>query len=134
MIPQCLVDEARRLLAEGRLSQRRIAKKLGISRGTIGAIASGRRPDYPARRGGESPERLEPTGPPERCPGCGGLVFMPCRVCLTRAARARRSAPAPGDAACWVALELKPHHRARYEQVRARRREIERCIDSLSLG
>ena len=30
--------------------------------------------------------------PPERCPGCGALVYMPCVLCRTRAYQRRRAA------------------------------------------
>lgn len=81
MIAQTLVDDVRRLLGEGRLSQRKIAARTGVSRGTVGAIAAGRRPDYAARR----LEQFDsPSGPPVRCPGCGGRVRMPCLLCRLR--------------------------------------------------
>lgn len=82
MIVPALVDEIKRLLAEKRLSQRKIAVRLGISRGTVHAIACGKRPDCPPR---ELQEFDRPLGPPERCPGCGGRVYMPCLLCQIRA-------------------------------------------------
>lgn len=79
----------KKLLAEGRLSQRKIAQLTGISRATIGLIAAGRRRE-PAPGDG-----LETEGPhsiPVRCPTCGGLVYAPCRLCQVRAwDHARRS-------------------------------------------
>ena len=39
MIATTVVDEVRRLLREGRLSQRSIALRIGVSRGTVNAIA-----------------------------------------------------------------------------------------------
>lgn len=83
MLEMCKVKEAERLLAEGRLSQRKIARAVGISRATVSAIASGRRPDYQARRLARASE-LEPLGPLARCPGCGGMVYSPCRLCRVR--------------------------------------------------
>ena len=38
MIARALIDEVRCQLREGRLSQRKIADSLGISRGTVNAI------------------------------------------------------------------------------------------------
>lgn len=72
-------DEIQRLLAAGELSQREIARKLGVSRGTVCAIANGhnvleRRERANAMFGGEL----------VRCPGCGGLVYMPCLLCRVR--------------------------------------------------
>lgn len=77
------VVEIERLLAEGRLSQRKISTLVGVSRGVISAIARGARPDYEARRHDES-EVDQPRGDIERCPGCGGRVYMPCRLCHVR--------------------------------------------------
>ena len=86
MLPPSKVDDVRRLLTEKNLSQRQIAKELGISRGSVSAIASGRRPDYPiqASRDDRNPCLL----PPVRCGTCGGLVYRPCRLCQTRAVQA----------------------------------------------
>ncbi|MGD0897968.1 MAG: helix-turn-helix domain-containing protein [Thermoguttaceae bacterium] len=84
MIAHGVVDEIRHLLDQGAMSQRKIARRLGVSRGTVNAIALGTRPDYLDRRdelGGFFP----PAGPPRRCPGCGGMVFMPCLLCHVRA-------------------------------------------------
>ena len=84
MLPLALVEEIRQLLEEGQLSQRKIAAKLGVSRGTVGAIASGRRGIY-----GREPEAGELVlacldQVPERCPGCGAMVYKPCLLCHTR--------------------------------------------------
>ncbi|MBN2475836.1 MAG: helix-turn-helix domain-containing protein [Pirellulales bacterium] len=133
MIAPEIVDEIRRLLAEGRLSQRKIARRTGVSRNTVGAIATGRRRDRKRRH----PGRLEaddapPAGPPQRCPGCGGMVWMPCRLCRTRA---RMSPRQPTPVPRWLrpvdqplGLDLKGEYRARYQQVRARRAEAERAL------
>ncbi len=43
MITATVVDEIRRMLREGRLSQRKIAVRIGVSRGTVNAIALGKR-------------------------------------------------------------------------------------------
>ncbi|NQU24563.1 MAG: helix-turn-helix transcriptional regulator [Candidatus Nealsonbacteria bacterium] len=84
MITVTVVSEIREMLAEGRLSQRQIARGLGVSRGTVNAIARGRRPDYAARRSRPSDDFTAPSGPPRRCPECGGLVQMPCLACRVR--------------------------------------------------
>jgi transcriptional regulator with XRE-family HTH domain len=89
VIAAVLVREIRSMLAEGRLSQRRIAERMGVSRGTVNAIARGKRPDYtPVRRAADT-NFVPPSGPPTRCPGCGGLVRMPCLACYVRAIRQR---------------------------------------------
>lgn len=83
MLTQDVLEEVRGLLAEGLLSQRDIALRVGISRTTVSAIAQGKRP------GRQSPfetyDLPEPLGPPRRCPTCGGMVFMPCLLCHIRA-------------------------------------------------
>lgn len=96
MISVEVFQQIRRLLAEGRLSQRRIALQVGVSRGTVNAIALGKRPDYrrPDRR---ADQIVAPSGPPRRCPSCGGMVQMPCLACRVTAIKqtGRRS---PTDA------------------------------------
>jgi len=86
MVPAWRVAEIRRLLAEGE-SQRKIAAQIGVSRGTVGAIALGRRPDREDRRQTVPGDAAVPHGPPRRCPGCGGMVLMPCLLCRVRALR-----------------------------------------------
>lgn len=89
MLPTAIILEIRRLLDESQLSQRQIARKLDVSRGTVGAIANGRRGLY----GRETIEQLapldEPIGMPSRCIGCGGMVMKPCVLCQARAFRHR---------------------------------------------
>jgi transposase InsO family protein len=87
MIALEMVHEIKRMLAAGKHSQRQIARLTGISRATVGAIASGARPEYQPRPRDDEPER--PTGPPSRCPTCGGRVFLPCRLCRIRAVKRR---------------------------------------------
>jgi hypothetical protein len=86
VIAQAVVEEIRHLLDEGAISQRKIARHLGVSRGTVNAIAQGKRPDGMGRRD-EAEDFLSPVGPPRRCPGCGGMVLMPCLLCHVRAMR-----------------------------------------------
>lgn len=90
MLAMGKVLEIERLLAEGRLSQRKISLLVGVSRGVISAIARGTRPDYEARRQNHS-DAIEPRGDIERCPTCGGRVYMPCRLCRVRRIQADES-------------------------------------------
>lgn len=123
MIDPVLVDTIRRLLAEGKWSLRKIARMTGVSRGTVGAIAHGKRRDRPPRPADEDDLGVRPTGPLRRCPGCGGLVQMPCRLCRVRAWRASpRSRPLPRRPEEPLEIELTGDHRLRYEQLRALRR------------
>jgi hypothetical protein len=82
-----LVEEIDRLLHEGQLSQRKIALRLGVSRGTVHAIASGQRGLFGKDPLQEMPTSTPPLLPPERCPECGFRVYKPCLVCRTRAFR-----------------------------------------------
>ena len=84
MLPLAVVEEIRRLVEEGVLSQRKIATKLNVSRGTVGAIANGKRGLYGSEPDPENPEICSLSLPPERCPGCGALVYMPCILCRAR--------------------------------------------------
>lgn len=83
MLATALVHEIDRLLQEGKLSQRKIAARLGVSRGTVNAIASGRRGLH-----GKGPQDEDPASPiaspPARCPHCGYRVYLPCIICRVR--------------------------------------------------
>lgn len=91
MLPVSVIEEVRRLLEEGELSQRKIASKLSVSRGTVGAIASGQRGIH----GREPTDDEQPMlccfdVPPERCVGCGATVYKPCVLCGAREYKARQ--------------------------------------------
>lgn len=96
MIPSNSVEEVRRLLAEGKLSQRRIAIATGLSRGTVTSIALNRRKEHPPQS-----EFEVDLGPPARCTTCGGMVYLPCRLCLIRELKcgALRDRPNPSQTA-----------------------------------
>lgn len=104
MLSNALIEAAQRLLIEGKLSHRSIAKKLDVSRGSVSAIASGMlRPHTPAVPD-DGP--LE-SGPIERCSSCGGRVYMPCRLChvrewkIERQDETRRRSERGSDAPAW---------------------------------
>lgn len=90
MLAPRLVAEVRRLLAEGRLSQRTIARWTGVSRGTVNAIAQGKRRGNERQREESRLEFTPPLGPLLRCRECGGLVQMPCLLCQLRAMKQRQ--------------------------------------------
>ena len=90
MIASTVVGQIHDLLAQGTLSQRKIARQLGVSRGTVSAIARGKRPDYAQRHRRSAADFVFPAGPVERCPGCGALVQMPCLACRIKALKRRR--------------------------------------------
>ncbi len=84
MLPLVVVEEIRRLLDEAELSQRKIADKLGVSRGTVGAISNGQRGIYGREPDPHEPDLCNLDLPPERCRGCGGMVYVPCLLCRAR--------------------------------------------------
>lgn len=91
MLTPSVVAEIQRLLHQGVLSQRAIARHLGVSRGTVHAIAQGKRRDHPP--GPDRSRRFPRTkGAWQRCPGCGGTVQMPCLLCQVRTMREHRAA------------------------------------------
>jgi hypothetical protein len=124
MIPAKIVAEVQRLLVQPGLSHRKIAQITGVSRGSVGAIASGKRPDYAMPRSAGAEDCEEPTGPPRRCPGCGGMVYMPCVLCRVRETTAARRQFAAVEDRDSLDVNLRPEHRARFEVVLARRREM----------
>ena len=85
MLVPSLVERIRCLLSEKSLSQREISRRLGVSRGTVGAIARGTRLDGPRRR--SIKPIVEPGGRPKRCRSCGALVRLPCLRCQLHALR-----------------------------------------------
>jgi hypothetical protein len=95
MVPRVKVELVERLLAEGRLSQRAIAREADVARATVARIARGEcaRASLGHEEGDERLPNLE--APPVRCGGCGGLVHPPCLLCRVRAntagARFKRS-------------------------------------------
>lgn len=131
------VQQIRQMLAEGKYSQRRIARMLGVSRGTVLAIANNRRPDYEAlRRARQEQQELalvQFSGPPRRCPDCGGKVYMPCLACQARrwAEKDGRTRPRLPLAGCEepLGLDLREEHRLRYLRIRARRERLEMPAD-----
>jgi transcriptional regulator with XRE-family HTH domain len=118
-----LIAEIQRLLAEGKLSQRKIAKLTGVSRGTVGAVANGKR-QVQERKVDNWEAGLEPQpGPPQHCPGCGGLVYLPCRLCRTREFLATHSVPRlPNRPQGPLQFDLQEEHAARLRRLTARRR------------
>jgi hypothetical protein len=129
MVAPELINCIEQLLIDGKLSYRKIARLTGVSRGTVGVIASRRWQKWPYPiRFWEEDAPVSDT-PPERCPECGGMVYMPCRLCRARKelakspdlrALTRTNARQPFTP---IGLNLKPAHRERYEQVRRWRRE-----------
>jgi transcriptional regulator with XRE-family HTH domain len=89
MLQITMVNEIDRLLREGNLSQRQIALRMGVSRGIVSAIASGRRGLY-GKETYQIHSKLIRTSAPSRCPDCGYRVYMPCRICTARKLQQRK--------------------------------------------
>lgn len=119
MIQPEAVAEVRRLLAEGKQSQRQIARLVGVSRGTVGAIALGRRHDRPTE---PIEEETLWEGPPTRCPECGAMVYMPCVLCRVRKKLGKRRRVVDCRTET-LRLDLRPEHRVRYDEVLRWRKE-----------
>ena len=102
MVPTWKVDEVSLLLADDRLSQREIARRLRISRGVVAGIANGTCPDYAALRLPVGPDTPQ-TPLTGRCRQCGAVVELPCVACrarlaLARAGRSRTNLPSATSA------------------------------------
>ncbi len=103
-------------LTHWHVSQRKIAKKLGIARGTVLTTIHGRHkrprptPGPPLITGYEGGLVIVEDYP---CPGCGNKVrYDPCQICKTER-HAVVYAPEP------LSLDLREKHRGRYEALRA---------------
>ncbi len=110
------IQAVERLLRAGKMSQRGIAAKLGISRGTVAKIAARlmQTPQTPQN------DPSDPAPPLSRCPGCGALVEMPCRACWVRRLQAEGRLPPTDDTPAGpLRLELRSPHYERYLAVRA---------------
>ncbi len=109
--------ELERLL-DSPLSDRDIARRAGVGRGTVSSIRLGRRPiDLARRRAARGEHRESPQV--DRCHGCGRRIALPCRAC--QAAQAPRRGNPIIEPVEPVGLKLKPEHLRRYLVVRARR-------------
>lgn len=84
MISAEKASEVRELLQQG-LPYREIAAKTAVSRGTVESISKGKWKGKKQPIPGPRP--VFSTNQYERCPGCGGLVLMPCLLCRIRLAR-----------------------------------------------
>ena len=121
MLSPSIIRDIQRLLEDGNLSCRKIAKKLGVSRSTVSVVACGTRrtDDYL-----NLPPARDEAGKPRKCPTCHAIVQMPCKLCQTRELMAgNHLEPLPPILETPIGLDLKPEHEARYAEVRRWRRE-----------
>ncbi|RIK82707.1 MAG: hypothetical protein DCC68_05585 [Planctomycetota bacterium] len=83
MLSEAREKQIRMLLTEGKLSQREVSELTGTSRATVNAIARGRR-SVSLQSGNDTAACFAPKQRPRRCPGCGGMVYLPCHLCRIR--------------------------------------------------
>jgi hypothetical protein len=129
MLAQYKIDRVRELLGRKWFSLRKIALRTGVSRTKVSEIAAGEFPDRPPPEPEPEPDDFDiPLAPPERCPECGGIVYLPCQVCHVRKLLATHLPQYQLDKRFdyVVGLKLKPRHRKGYEQIRRRRRKLRR--------
>ena len=84
----------------------------GVSRGTVSAIAQGKRDDLRRR---PIDDWDEPLGPLVRCSECGGRVYAPCRLCRIRRLKADERADRRRLAGRNLALADKLMSRRRFD-------------------
>ncbi len=126
LIAASVIRQVEATLRRG-VSQRRVAKELGVSRGTVGKVAAGTLTSI-ARQEYEDTisERRRPKAVVEtfRCPRCGGKSrVFPCRRCFVETVASSVTTP---DERIAVGLDLKPVHFIRYQEIRRWRREASR--------
>ena len=118
------VQKIQHLLREGKLSKRRIAKKIRVSRIMVYEIANGLR----IIKQKPIPEEWEVdrTGKPfVRCPLCGASIQEPCTLCLIRDILKRRQFERFPDMPYQsITLELEEQEQKRYEEVRTWREKL----------
>lgn len=98
MIKKHQFIEIKRMLAEGKYSQRTIAKKIGVSRTAVKSVllkilvetGHERRKERKTTSQGQGREIVFPVGKPKRCPRCGRLVQMPCLACQLHEIKRRK--------------------------------------------
>jgi len=91
MLALGLVNEIKRLIETKGLSQRQIAKRLGISRGTVSDVAKGRRRTH-TKNADADRSVFSNESELTRCPSCGGKVYMPCLLCQIRSLKQQQRA------------------------------------------
>lgn len=117
MLDNGIINKARELLAEGRLSQRKIAKILGISNTMVSLIHHQKRKPFSEAAGNPI---AEPDGPIMRCPVCGGKTRLPCVYCqiVDHLQKNGPAGPVAESDQKELTIELRGDHAKRYEKVR----------------
>ena len=112
MISQEKYQAVQKLLADGVLSQRRIAALVGVNRGTVRAIAAETR-SHKNRRTDKTQDRWT-SDDLSRCPICGNMVMMPCLICEIQQ---RGFCSDSSDEAITIGFDLKPDHQERLQEI-----------------
>lgn len=122
--------EIERLLNTG-ATQRETARQTGVSRATVGNIATGKRPlglsrNEIRRRVREKPIILS-DGPLAHCDECGAMVTQPCIACAARAGKTRHALGVDKLDREIPELDLDLHGETldRYQEIRAVRESVD---------
>jgi hypothetical protein len=97
VITQQLIAEIHSLLFVEHCSQRAVARRLGVSRGSVQAVARGKYRLHPPLKRPTGEGFQPPQGRHLRCPGCGGKVQLPCLACYLRRKKEKENAEKPED-------------------------------------
>lgn len=89
MIAAEVIEEVQRMLVTGKHSCREISRRTRVSRSTIERIAKGERLAH-CPTGDFAGTQIERSTVAERCPDCGGMVYLPCLPCDAKLFRERR--------------------------------------------
>lgn len=113
MLSNDVILSIRDLLAEGRLSKRKIAQKTGVSFDTVNQVALGNRILTQPRKGTEFVFLTDAV----RCPTCGDFIqIVPCIACR---ARKNKDIPRlPDQDEIPIGIELYGDELTRYQGVR----------------
>ncbi|MGL6196104.1 MAG: helix-turn-helix domain-containing protein [Thermoguttaceae bacterium] len=114
------VLEIIRLIDSRQYSQRQIASKLKVSRGTVSSIMKGIR-KFRFKIAQEI--NIKPEGPIVRCPKCGGKTQLPCTYCEIKKIIEQSHVPVKqevkADDSQSLEVMLMPKHHKRYLEIRA---------------
>lgn len=110
------------LLQEGRLSERAISERVGVSRGTVNHIKLGTRPVHLGFRVGTPLLSFRGVNEKRVCKSCGFETNKdPCVVCVARRARGLVASDAEGVDDCKPTRSLINGEREAYYEVLAAR-------------
>lgn len=127
------------LLAQGRLSQREIARRVRVNRETVNRIASGQRVDYVRLRRWRTRHEPRQLFSAIRCRMCGAKIrVLPCQRChlhwliATGAVKRNRTG---NDTALPLGVELTGDYLRRYLLILAAKiRQGEEPLDDVNLA